>query len=226
MTDARAQILAGLRRALGRKPEDQTARQAVEARLAARIRGPVPAAIAIGPDEQIAMFRAKAEAVAATVDHIAGIGDLAAAVADYLAARNLAPEVVVTPDPLLDSGGWAERPLLKLRRGMPGAGDGASVTCAFAGVAETGSAVLWSNRDNPHSASFLPDTNIVVVPAKRIVAGLDDVWDRLRAQGAVLPRAVGLITGPSRTGDIEQKIELGAHGPRRLHLVIVDDHGA
>ncbi len=38
-----------------------------------------------------------------------------------------------------------------------------------------------------------------------------------------MPRTINLITGPSRTGDIEQKIQLGAHGPRRLHIVLVDD---
>ena len=64
-----------------------------------------------------------------------------------------------------------------------------------------------------------------------MVAAYEDGWDRLRAAAAAapgmpaqgLPRAVNLITGPSRTGDIEQRIVLGAHGPRRLHIVIVDD---
>jgi L-lactate dehydrogenase complex protein LldG len=72
----------------------------------------------------------------------------------------------------------------------------------------------------------LPDTHIVIVQARQVVATYEDAWDRLRATRAApdgLPRTVNFITGPSRTGDIEQRIELGAHGPRRVHIVIVDD---
>jgi L-lactate dehydrogenase complex protein LldG len=55
-----------------------------------------------------------------------------------------------------------------------------------------------------------------------VVAAYEDGWDRLR-EGGGMPRAINFITGPSRTGDIEQRIELGAHGPRRLHIILVDD---
>jgi L-lactate dehydrogenase complex protein LldG len=60
-----------------------------------------------------------------------------------------------------------------------------------------------------------------VLRASEVVAAYEDGWDRLRRTG-VMPRTVNFITGPSRTGDIEQRIQLGAHGPRRLHIVLVE----
>jgi L-lactate dehydrogenase complex protein LldG len=82
--------------------------------------------------------------------------------------------------------------------------------------------MLVSGSATPTTLNFLPDTHIVVVNADQVVATYEDGWDRLRAAGA-MPRAVNFITGPSRTGDIEQRIELGAHAARRLHIILVDD---
>jgi len=82
--------------------------------------------------------------------------------------------------------------------------------------------MLISGPQTPTTLNFLPDTHIVVVRSEQVVATYEDGWDRLRICDG-LPRTVNFITGPSRTGDIEQRIELGAHGPRRLHIVLVDD---
>jgi L-lactate dehydrogenase complex protein LldG len=94
---------------------------------------------------------------------------------------------------------------------------------ALAGVAETGTLVLTSGPDNPTTINFLPETHIVAVRADDIVGDYESVWDafRLRFGRGALPRTVNMITGPSRSGDIEQTILLGAHGPRRLHIVVV-----
>jgi L-lactate dehydrogenase complex protein LldG len=90
-------------------------------------------------------------------------------------------------------------------------------------VAETGTLILTSGPDNPTTLNFLPENHIVILFADDIAGNYEDVWDRLRRMnGSNLPRTVNMITGPSRTGDIEQTIELGAHGPRRLHIMIVD----
>ena len=61
-----------------------------------------------------------------------------------------------------------------------------------------------------------------MVKRSEIEGTYEDGWDMVRAKGA-LSRAVNFITGPSRTGDIEQTIYLGAHGPRRLHILLVED---
>jgi len=84
---------------------------------------------------------------------------------------------------------------------------------------------LTSGSDNPTTLNFLPDNHFVMVAASDIVGDYESVWDKLRVRygrGAA-PRTLNLITGPSRSGDIEQTLLLGAHGPRRLHIVIVKD---
>ena len=121
---------------------------------------------------------------------------------------------------------WADRPLLKLRPGKAEDSDAASVTGAFAAIAETGTLMVLSGPDHPATLNALPDTHIVVLRRGQVVGGYDDAWARLRDSGRGMPRAVTLITGPSRTADIEQTIQLGAHGPRRLHIVLVDGSGA
>jgi L-lactate dehydrogenase complex protein LldG len=94
---------------------------------------------------------------------------------------------------------------------------------ALAGVAETGTLIMTSGPDNPTTLNFLPENHIVLLLADDVAGNYEDVWDKLREKyGSNLPRTVNMITGPSRTGDIEQTIELGAHGPRRLHILLVD----
>jgi L-lactate dehydrogenase complex protein LldG len=92
--------------------------------------------------------------------------------------------------------------------------------------------MLVSGKNSPSALNFLPDTHIVVLPIARMVGPMEAAWDRLRQAfaphgedvgGAAMPRTINFITGPSRTGDIEQKIEMGAHGPRRLHIIVVED---
>jgi L-lactate dehydrogenase complex protein LldG len=115
--------------------------------------------------------------------------------------------------------------MLSIRRGRGQGSDQVSVTGAFAGIAETGTVVMASGPDHPVSLNLLPDTHVVVLRESDIVGGYEDVWGRLRARYGkdLMPRTVNTITGPSRTGDIEQTIELGAHGPRRMHILVVRD---
>ncbi len=97
----------------------------------------------------------------------------------------------------------------------------AGITGVFCAVAETGTLVVLSGPDTPATTSLLPETHIAVVPASRIVRGMEDAFDLVRAEYGELPRAANFISGPSRTGDIEQTLVLGAHGPYRVHIVIV-----
>lgn len=226
MSEARDQILGDLRARLGRGRPDETARRAAEERLTAHRRNLVPTrAAALDHAGQVALFIAEAEAVDATVARVAALADVPGAVADYLSSRNLPAQLVMTPDSKLDVIPWHVRPLLALRRGRAEDGDAAGITGAFAAVAETGTLMLVSGPESPTRNNFLPDTHIVVLRANEVVACYEDGWDRLRAAGA-MPRTVNFITGPSRTGDIEQRLVLGAHGPRRLHIVLVDDAAA
>jgi L-lactate dehydrogenase complex protein LldG len=224
MSEARDQILAALRRGLRRGPLDAAAAAPLDARLAEHRRGPIPArAAALAPSAQCDLFDVMAAEVDATVARVATSADVPAAVADYLAAENLPARLVMAPDPALETIPWQERPLIEIRRGRAEAGDAISLTPCFAAIAETGTLMLVSGPQTPTTLNFLPDTHIAVVHAGQVVATYEDGWDRLRAAGAGLPRTVNFVTGPSRTADIEQRLQLGAHGPRRLHIIIVDD---
>jgi L-lactate dehydrogenase complex protein LldG len=232
MSDARTQILAGIRASLKRDalPQDRVA--ALETRLAGRPRGPIPARSA-GLDRAglVDLFERQARSVACTVTRVATRADVPAALAAYLKSQNLPAEVEMSPDPDLDHIPWSAMPLLRIARGKPSGAEGVGVTSALAAVAETATLMIASGPTSPATMNFLPDTHVVVLPAARVVGPLEDAWDRLRATrdgalvAAAMPRTVNLVTGPSRTGDIEQKIEMGAHGPRRLHVIVVEDDG-
>jgi L-lactate dehydrogenase complex protein LldG len=94
-------------------------------------------------------------------------------------------------------------------------------------IAETGSVVVRSGAHHPTAAGFLVDTLIVLVSLKDMLLGLEDTWPIINAkqqqQGINnLPRGVNIITGPSRTADVEQKVQLGAHGPRQLMVILIE----
>ncbi|MGH8664385.1 MAG: LutC/YkgG family protein, partial [Burkholderiales bacterium] len=101
--------------------------------------------------------------------------------------------------------------------------DRVGITGCFCAIAETGTLLQLSAHDRPASTSLLPETHIAIVPAARIVNGMEDAWALVRGECGTLPRAVNFISGPSRTADIEQTLVLGAHGPYRVHIVVV--HG-
>jgi L-lactate dehydrogenase complex protein LldG len=230
MSDARDHILGSIRRSLKRGALDAAQAAPLEQRLADPQRNLIPArAAGLDHARQVDLFAAMAGEVQTTVTRVASADAVPGAVADYLAQQNLPSRLVMTPDPLLDDIPWDERRLLEIRRGRAEDSDAVGVTACFAGVAETGTLMLLSGPASPTRNNFLPDTHIVVMRGDQVVATYEDGWTRLRARqrdaaGAwELPRTVNFITGPSRTGDIEQRIELGAHGPRRLHIVLIED---
>ena len=223
MSEARQDILLGIRRSLKRGRLGMVREAELREQIALHRRNLVPArAAALGDRGRGDLFVAMAEEVQATVTRVSSPGAVPEEVARYLVAENLPAELVLAPDPSLDDLPWDERPLLRIRRGRAEAGDAVSLTPCFAAIAETGTLMLISGAATPTTLNFLPDTHIVLVHADQVVAAYEDGWDRLRSAGA-MPRVVNFITGPSRTGDIEQRIELGAHGPRRLHIILIDD---
>ena len=221
-SEARAQILGSIRKARRRDgPLSDAA--ALDDRLRQHPRNVVPARATGDRDTLLDLFQNMAESVHATVERVAGADAVPAAVTDYLKGENLPARAVMAPDPALDDVPWQAAPLLELRRGMPVAEDLVGLTSAFAAVAETGTLVMLSGPAHPSTLNFLPETHIVVVATERLVGAYEDALDRIRAAGDTLPRTVNMITGPSRSGDIEQTLQLGAHGPRRLHVILVGD---
>ena len=223
---AREQVLASIRRSLAGRGEDASRRAAVAERIERHHRNLVPRRGEGDRGYQVQLFAEMAAAVSATIERVASPADVPAAIQDYLRAHNLPQLLRHGSDPLIDKLPWAQgAPSLERLKGSASLADETSLSRAFAGVAETGTLIMTSGPDNPTTLNFLPENHIVILFVDDIAGNYEDVWDRLRRiNGSNLPRTVNMITGPSRTGDIEQTIELGAHGPRRLHIIIIDEH--
>tara|TARA_B100000676_G_scaffold311277_1_gene380576 strand:- start:5677 stop:6363 length:687 start_codon:yes stop_codon:yes gene_type:complete len=227
MSAARDAILGRVRTGTGRPDGDQdAARSAVAERLAGRQRGLQPRRIALEAEDLVDLFVEKAQAVEATVSFVVTPADVPEAVADYLRGRNLPAEAAIAPHPDLDTMDW-EAGTMTVERRPPQDADAVGINRAFGAVAETGTLVMAAGPESPSTMNFLPASHIAVVRASEIAGGYEDVWDRLRAagrgRGKALPRTVNMITGTSRTGDIEQIMQTGVHGPKHLHIVVVKE---
>ena len=212
---ARDNILKRIRAAQG-KPDAATddERTAVATHLGARPLSPRPR---VDGDLQ-AHFRERALGLSSTIDQIASIDELPKAVATYLAGAGLPVTVVSWPEFAgLD---WDAQGVAIEARGARD-GDAVGITGAFCAIAETGTLMLLSGAQTPATVSLLPATHIAVVRANRIVPSMEDAWTLLRGEHGQPPRAVSFVSGPSRTADIEQTVTLGAHGPYRVHIVLV-----
>jgi L-lactate dehydrogenase complex protein LldG len=217
-------VLARLRHAYGRDEAGQVAAEAeVRARLARTEPNLIPERGQRSPEDRVILFTEMAQAVMTEVRRVPDLPAVPAAVAAYLREHNLPQRIVMAPEPWLDGCGWERQPLLRVRRGPAVDSDLVGVTAAVAGVAETGTLVLASAPERPTLLANLPDTSIVVLSAERVEGAYEQAWDRLRRElPEGPPRSVNFITGPSRTADIAGKLELGAHGPRRLLILLVD----
>ncbi|MGE0210804.1 MAG: lactate utilization protein C [Parvibaculaceae bacterium] len=221
---ARAGILGRIRRGLGVTGNEPARLSAVAGRLGAHGRNLVPDRSRGDAAHREALFESMATAVHATVARVPSREEVPAAISDYLRNLNLPQRLRHGADPLLASLPWRTT-AIEVSTGRADPSDEVSLSHAFAGVAETGTLAMVSGPDNPTTLNFLPETHVVVLEAKDLVGAYEDVWDRLRSRfgEGVMPRVVNMITGPSRTADIEQKIELGAHGPRRLHIILLEE---
>ena len=216
-------ILTAIRRGLkrGPLPSDQSAM--LRSRLAQHPRHLIPTRSQLPHPEQVDLFVRNVEREFGSVARVVDTDAVPSAVADYLAAQNLPGSLVMAPHHELESIPWSDRPLLEVREGRAHGSDAVSVQHGFAGIAETGTLMLPGAPDRPVTLNLLADTEIVILRASAIVGAYEEAWDKLRAEVGNMPRNVMLITGPSRSADIEQTLELGAHGPRRLHVVLIED---
>ncbi len=216
---SREDILGRVRNALHRNGSNAAiAREEMLASLAGRAHGPKPG-FDPAPQALLDRFRLKSEKQSSTVELVAQEADVPAAVARYLTSMNLPTSAVAWPS--LATLDWAGAGLAVEGRAARDE-DLVGITGCFCAVAETGSLMLCSSAATPSTVSLLPETHIAVVRAARIVPYMEDAWVLARQELGALPRAVNFISGPSRTGDIELTIVLGAHGPYRVHLIIVE----
>jgi len=218
--ETRARILSRIRTAHGRPEHAKEREEQLNANyLAQKPVGPQPD---IGPDV-VARFIAQSERLQASVARVATIGEVPAAAAAYLLDRGLGNRAVIWP--ALAELAWSAAGLhVEARapvRDEP-APDLVGITGCFAAIAETGTLAMLSGEGTPASMALLPETHIAIVARSRIVGFMEDAFALLRHERGELPRALNFISGPSRTADIEQTLVLGAHGPYRVHLIIIE----
>lgn len=212
---ARANIIARIRTRQGKAVSVRAAeREAVAQHIAAHPQSPRPHVDA----DVVARFRDRALSLMTSVEDVASMQDLPAAVARYLREQGLPTAAVCWPD--FAALQWAGQGLLVEARAARDT-DLVGITGAFCALAETGTLMMCSGAQTPAAASLLPETHIAVVSRSRIVTGMEDAWALLRSDLGSMPRAVNFISGPSRTADIEQTVTLGAHGPYRVHVLLL-----
>jgi L-lactate dehydrogenase complex protein LldG len=212
---ARERILGHIRGALGRSgPLAAQDLAVIEAKLREHPRGPLPAM----QWDLIPNFRTRCLALSSTVDDVATMAEVPAAVARYLSANGLPHAGVCWPE--LSGLDWAGAGLsIEARSARDD--DPVGITGAYCALAETGTLMLLSGPSTHATTSLLPETHIALVPASRIVRCMEEAWDLLRAERGALPRQVTFVSGPSRTADIEMTLVLGIHGPYRVHIILL-----
>ncbi|MDQ6916947.1 MAG: lactate utilization protein C [Pseudomonadota bacterium] len=223
----RAAVLGRVRQALGKPDTDSAALAEAQAYIDARARGPIPAF----DGDRVQRFINRAGDMESTVARIGRRDDIPAAVASYLSALDLPPALVSQKSlrgvcwPEFEDLDWSKAGLSVEARPTVG-DDRLGITGVYCAIAETGTLVFVSGAETPTATTLLPDTHVAVVSARRIVDTMEDAFALIRRECGHLPRAINLISGPSRTGDIEQTIVLGAHGPFRVHILVMEETGA
>ena len=212
---ARENILRRIREANGREAGETAGRRiAIRKKLDDRSRGPLPTMAW----EPVPHFKERCIAMMSTVSEVESLDGVPHALASYLKANQLPATGVCWPE--FAALNWAGSGLTIEARASH-AEDKLGITGVFCALAENGTLMLLSGETTPATTSLLPETHVAVVPFSRIVRTMEDGWDLLRRERGVLPRQVNFISGPSRTADIEMTLVLGAHGPFRVHVILV-----
>lgn len=211
---ARDRILDRIRAAAG--PGDRKA--AVADWMAAPGGGPLPhQAVSHGP-QRLTRFMQKLDAASATVGRVSSLAELPKSLAHELRKRNLPAQVRLGTDPMFAGLDWGT---IETSHGPGRLEEPVTLSRAEFGLAETGTLILASGPDNPVTLTFLGETHFVVLREADLCAGFEDFWTAWRARG-LDPRTLNMVTGPSRSADIGQVLQLGAHGPVALHVFLID----
>lgn len=219
MNSARDQVLNAIRRGLGRGPLSGETKRLLDKHLHGKSDRSLRPRCSM--DDPATRFRAGLEQLSGSLSQLDSLHSVPGAVAAYLRRERLGDTLAVAPAlQALDWQGSDQSP----RFGRAGGEEQAGVSQAFCGIVETGSVVMLSGPDNPTTLNFLPEHHLVVLRRVDLVNHIEEVWERMRSTEPDWPRTVNIITGPSRTADIEQTIQLGAHGPRRLHVFLVNNN--
>ncbi len=221
----REAILGKVRTALKATPGDAARLASVNERMSSAAKGVIPARGQLPAKERVELFCAQAVKLFASVERLASVDEVPEAVASLSEAEEPAASIRMGDDARLTAMPWASQGALEVKRGASDGNDEVGVSHAFARRCRNRNLVMVSGADNPTTINFLPEHHIVVVDAASIEGDLETAIAGIRGRfgKGEMPRTVNLISGPSRSGDIEQKLILGAHGPRALHLLVVGE---
>jgi L-lactate dehydrogenase complex protein LldG len=233
MSSARSDILADISTAISKEIDKKSSlleRSLTQAKSRLTNHPPnlIPARGSLGIKARVDLFIREAERVNSTVARVSCLDGVPREIVRFLTKYNLPMTLKVSPETSGKIIPWSNQALLDVEVGSADGTEFSCVSNAIAGVAETGTLVVISGRDSPTTLNFLPPTHFCLVNSSDIIGNYEEVWVRLRTEKqedrniSFLPRTVNWITGPSRTADIEQTLLLGAHGPQRLHIVIID----
>jgi L-lactate dehydrogenase complex protein LldG len=219
---ARDAILDRIRQRMP-KADPASRRAAVAARLSNPKRNLVPARGEGDVEHRINVFTRYMETVGGTVEVLDDMNAVPEAVARHLRENNLPAAIRRGADPLIANLPWHRAPMIEVSEGPAQDTDTASLSHAFGAAAESGTVILTSGPENPTTLNFLPEMHIVVLEARHLYGNYEEAWQRLRDTygPGQMPRAVNMISGPSRTADIEQTIVRPAHGPKNMHVIII-----
>lgn len=220
----REAILGKVRNALAANRSATDRQEVVSDRLASAPKGIIPQRGKLKPAPRVALFKSMAEQASCTVRQVKKRDNVPRAVIEYLRSKNLPAALRMGSDFRLVRLPWADFHTLEIKTGPSDGDDLCGISYATGAIAESGTVMLQSGNDNPTTINFLPEHHIVVVDAKDVAGDLETLYTKLRRKfgRGGMPRMVNLVTGPSRSGDVEQKLVLGAHGPRAVHIIVVD----
>ena len=213
---ARENILARIRSQSGKAGVTTDADlAAVRAYISTHERGPVPS---FAMHDPVLHFVEECARLTTTISVVGDLADAPREVARYIERASLQRRCV----------GWAEFATLAWQTAgiqydsRPATGDDMiGITGCFCAIGETGTLLLLGAPNTPKSTSLLPETHICIVRKSRMVPTMEDAFQLMRGEIGEPPRATFFISGPSRTADIEQTIVIGAHGPYRVHVILI-----
>jgi L-lactate dehydrogenase complex protein LldG len=219
MSDAKNQLLARIRAALHRGILSQAAQSALTQSMRHPTRGIIPAYLNTDKKGLIALFIEAARRSASTIAELTSRAEVPNAILQFLKENHLHTTTLQISQDLASSIDFEKYSDLKIAFENNKREFSVSITSALCGISETGTLMMVSAPKHPTLINFLAETHIVVLATQALVPSYEDAWDLIRADGKT-PRTVNFITGPSRTADIEQRMLLGVHGPKQLHIIL------
>ncbi|EKD55173.1 MAG: hypothetical protein ACD_60C00025G0070 [uncultured bacterium] len=219
MTNSREHILARIRKSLHRGKLTAVDENKLEKEMQKHLPSTLPKHSISTKEELTQLFIDKATQSLAKIIAIESFLSAPSVIDNILKKEKLPLQIRMENDPLLSTLSWSQ---IEIKKGRAMESDKASLTHSFCGVAETGTLVLLSSEQSPTTLNFLPEIHIVLLSLNKIVGYYENAWDLIRAEKN-MPRTVNFITGPSRTADIEQTVQIGIHGPKQLYILLYEE---